>query len=323
MEIQQLKHLLAAVKHGNLQKAADSSYISQSGLSRSIKSLEDRLGVPLLVRSPRGVEPTEYGRSVLRRANVILNEVRRGMDEVRAIEQARIGDVAIGITQNYVSYFAPELLAELSTDRPDLRISVVSDGFIELLKLVRTEAVDFAFGLIGPVHSDDDVVIEPLCAHRSRIIGRRDHPLARQNEVSLEELAKARWVMLSSGSVQRSFTSFFERRGLPIPAQVIKTNSTMLIRRLLTQMDLLTILPEDVVRWEVGRGDFVVIQNDAMAIQSRIGLVFRSGGLLTPQAEYVLNRFRVKACEERTAPVDGAAGAPARDADEQRLAIRP
>ena len=45
MEIQQLRHLLAAVETGNLLKAADKSCISQSGLSRSIKSLEQRPGI--------------------------------------------------------------------------------------------------------------------------------------------------------------------------------------------------------------------------------------------------------------------------------------
>ena len=68
MEIQQLRHLIAAVENRNLLKAADKAYISQSGLSRSLKSLEHRLGVPLLVRGPKGVEPTMYGLAVIRRA---------------------------------------------------------------------------------------------------------------------------------------------------------------------------------------------------------------------------------------------------------------
>ena len=88
MEIQQLRHLIAAIENRNLLKAADKAYISQSGLSRSLKSLEHRLGVPLLIRGPKGVEPTIYGLTVIRRAKVILNEVARSIEEVRAIEMA-------------------------------------------------------------------------------------------------------------------------------------------------------------------------------------------------------------------------------------------
>ena len=90
MEVQQLRHLLAAVRYGNLLKAAEEIHISQSGLSRSIKSLETRLGVPLLIRKSKGVEPTVFGLSVINRAKVIINEVARAVEEIKAIEAARI-----------------------------------------------------------------------------------------------------------------------------------------------------------------------------------------------------------------------------------------
>jgi LysR family transcriptional regulator, regulator of abg operon len=57
MEVQQLRHLIAAIETGNLLRAADKSCISQSGLSRSIKTLETTLGVPLLIRGPKGSSP--------------------------------------------------------------------------------------------------------------------------------------------------------------------------------------------------------------------------------------------------------------------------
>lgn len=292
MEIQQLRHLLAATQHGNLLKAANGSYISQSGLSRSIKSLEQRLGVPLLVRGPKGVEPTAYGLSILRRAKVILNEVQRAMEEVRAIEAAEIGEVTFGITQNYTGYLVPELLTQLSIDRPELRVTIISDGFVELMEKVRTEAIDFAFGLIGPVHRDDEIEVERLRGHRSRVIASSRHWLAHEPRATLEQLCKARWVMLNSESVQRSFTTFFESRGLPLPSQVVKANSVSLIRRLVADMEVLTVLPEDVMRMEIDAGLVVPIECETPVEQTRIGLFFRNGGLLTPQARFVIDRFR-------------------------------
>ena len=86
MEIQQLRHLLAAFDNKNLLRASEKSFISQSGLSRSIKNLEHRLGVLMLTRCPKGVEPTIYGLTALRRARIILNEVARSIEEVKALE---------------------------------------------------------------------------------------------------------------------------------------------------------------------------------------------------------------------------------------------
>ncbi len=294
MELQQLRHLLAAVEYGNLLKAAENSFISQSGLSRSIKSLEERLGVQLLYRSARGVEPTEYGRSVLRRAKVILNEVDRSVDEVRAIEEARVGEVSFGITQNYTGYLVPDLLARLNLDRPKLRIRVVADGFVELVEQVRTEAIDFAFGLIGSVRRDEEIELEPLRRHRSKVIASHLHPLAAVGAATLEELSHARWVMLASESVQRGFATFFENRGLAMPSQVVRGNSVSLIRNLVARMPVLTILPEDVVRDEIARGEVRTLSCETPVEQTRIGLFRRKGGLLTPQARFVLDLLRAQ-----------------------------
>ena len=295
MEIQQLRHLMAAVEHGNLLKAADKTYISQSGLSRSIKSLEHRLGVPLLIRGPKGVEPTVYGLSVLRRAKVILNEVAKSVAEVRAIEQARVGEVVFGITPNYATYLVPQLLAQLHADRPGLRVTVITDGFLELIERVKTESIDFAFGLIGQVRRSDGIVIEAIRAHRARVYAGAAHRLAQKGTATREELARAEWAMLSGEGVQRSFGLFFETRGLPVPPQVLRSTSISLIRQMVKDSNVLSILPEEVVHADIEAGDIVALECETPVEQTRVGLFFREGGLLTPQAQLVIDRFRIAA----------------------------
>lgn len=292
MEIQQLRHLMAAVEHRNLLKAADKTFISQSGLSRSIKSLEHRLGVPLLIRGPKGVEPTIYGQSVLRRAKVILNEVAKSIQEVRAIEQARVGEVTFGITPNYATYLVPQLLADLHRDRPHLRVTVITDGFVELIERVKSEAIDFAFGLIGQVRRSDGIVIEAIRAHRARVMASSRHPLAAHGTCTSTELAAAEWAMLSGEGVQRSFGLFFENRGLPVPAQVMRSNSISLVRQMVKDSNVLSILPEEVVQADIAAGEIVALECETPVEQTRVGLFFREGGLLTPQAELVIDRFR-------------------------------
>jgi DNA-binding transcriptional LysR family regulator len=292
MEIQQLRHFLAAVETGNLLKAADKSCISQSGLSRSIKSLETRLGVPLLIRGPKGVEPTIYGLSVLRRAKLILNEVSKSVDEVRAIEQARVGEVKFGITQNYAGYLVPELIAQIHKERPGIRFNIVAEGFLELMELVKTEAIDFAFGLIGQIHSNDGIVIEPLRAHRSRVFCGRKHTLAKRGTAMVEDLHSAHWAMLNSEGVQRGFALFFEARRMSVPPQIIKTNNVDLIRHMIDDSDLLTVLPIQVVEQQVKAGRIVALECETPVAQTQVGLFYREEGLLTPQAELVIERFR-------------------------------
>ena len=101
MEMQQLRHFLAAVRHGNFAKAADDVNITQSGLSRSIKTLEDVLGLPVLVRNARGVEATKFGAALVPHAKAILNERERALEKLLAIRQQHLGSVRLGVTPQF------------------------------------------------------------------------------------------------------------------------------------------------------------------------------------------------------------------------------
>jgi DNA-binding transcriptional LysR family regulator len=293
MEIQQLKHLIAAAQHGNMVKAADEVSISQSGLSRSIKTLEDRLGVPLLWRKTTGVEPTTYGDSLIRRAKLIVNEVERAIEEVRAIEQARTGDVRIGVTQNFSSYLVPDIISALAIDRPDLRLDVTTGGFVELIEQVKSEALDFGFGIMGAIRHDEGIVVETLCRHRSRVIARASHPLAGAKNLTIADLASTRWALLKSEAVQRGFADFFARHGHAVPPQALRADSVTLIRRVVLTSDVLTVLPHEAVDSELSQGLLVEVECPIPVDQARIGLFFRSGGALTPQAHLLADRLRL------------------------------
>ncbi|WP_304165501.1 LysR family transcriptional regulator [Phenylobacterium aquaticum] len=288
MEIQQLRHLAAAVQFGNLLKAAEESHISQSGLSRSIKSLETRLGVPLLIRKPKGVEPTIFGLSVLQRAKVILNEVSRSVREVRDLQAARIGEVTFGITQNYANYFIPQVLAELHRVAPEVRVTVKTSGFLEMLEAVQAGAIEFGFGLLGAMEEIEDISITPLFEHHSRVIANAKHPLAGR-PVSPQELSLARWATLSGEGFQRNFINFFHVRGLPLPAQIVRTDSIALIRHTLSDIEALTILPADVVLSEVDAGEFVILDCETPAELTRVGLLRRADDFVSPQTKLVMD----------------------------------
>jgi DNA-binding transcriptional LysR family regulator len=292
MEFQQLRHLIAAVRYGNLLKAAEMCNITQSGLSRSITSLEQRLGVPLLTRSAKGVKPTIFGETLLKRAEFILNEVTRSANEVIAIAQGRIGDISLGITQNYAHYLMPALLADFQTERPDIRMHVVTGGFLELIEKVESGVLDFAFGLIGAVEQRGALIIEPLREHYSRVVARVGHPLARETEVSVADLAAAAWATLDGEGFQHNFANFFEFRGHRIPLQILRTDSIDLICRFVLRRDLLTVLPADVVKEELEAGAMAILSCETPAEITKLGLIFRVDSLLSPPVRLLVERIR-------------------------------
>jgi DNA-binding transcriptional LysR family regulator len=293
LEIQQLRHLIAAVDCGNLLKAADECNISQSGLSRSIGSLEDRLGVQLLYRKSKGVEPTVYGDKVLQRARLIVNEVARCSEDIRAIKTCEVGEIAFGVTQNYGYYLLPQVLADLNSTLPGIRVTVRTGGFLDLVDQLKIGAIDFVFGLLGPIEEGGDIAVERIRQHYSRVIGRNTHPLAnKREEVTPEELCTAHWATLASEGFQRNFIRYFTTHSLAPPVQVIKTDSMALICQSVLSADVLAVLPPDVARKEIETGELVILDCEAPAEQTDVGIVTRRSSLVTQQRTEILKRIR-------------------------------
>ncbi len=228
--------------------------------------------------------------------------VHRRLVAIGLTAPARVGEVTFGITPNYATYLVPQLLTELHRDRPSLRVTVITDGFVELIERVKSESVDFAFGLVGQVRRSDGIVIEAIRAHRARVMAGSNHPLTQRGIVTREDLATAEWAMLNGEGVQRSFGLFFETRGLPVPAQVMRSNSISLVRQMVKDSNVLSILPEEVVHADIAAGEIVMLECETPVEQSRVGLFFREGGLLTPQAQLVIERFRRAAAPLETEP---------------------
>src|SRR5918994_2254363 len=93
IKLRDLHMLEAVVQAGSMTKAAGQLAISVPVVSKAIAELEHTIGVPLLDRSPQGVEPTAYGRALLRRGIVAFDELRQGMKDIEFISDPTTGEV--------------------------------------------------------------------------------------------------------------------------------------------------------------------------------------------------------------------------------------
>src|SRR5215813_13632227 len=98
LKLHDLRVLMSVVQAGSMSKAAERLGTAQPALSRSIAELEHALGVRLLDRGPRGVEPTAYGRALIKRGVAVFDELRQGVKDIEFIKDPTIGEVRIGAT---------------------------------------------------------------------------------------------------------------------------------------------------------------------------------------------------------------------------------
>src|SRR5258707_7771534 len=88
--------LLAVIQTGSMGKAAAALNMSQRAVSKAIASLEHTLAVRLLDRSRQGVEPTPYGRALIKRGVAMFDELRQGVQDIASLTDPTVGEIRMG-----------------------------------------------------------------------------------------------------------------------------------------------------------------------------------------------------------------------------------
>ncbi|MCV9940071.1 LysR substrate-binding domain-containing protein [Boseaceae bacterium BT-24-1] len=144
MDLRQLRYFTAIVEQGSFSKAAVKLRVAQPALSQHLRHMEDELGVALLHRGTRGVQPTEAGERLLAKARTILAEFAELRDSVRGEQAAPAGEVRIGLPGTVSEQFSVPLIEATQERYPDVRIRIAEamSGFV--LDWLRKGEVDLA-----------------------------------------------------------------------------------------------------------------------------------------------------------------------------------
>ena len=183
MELRQLKYVLAIAKYGTMLKAAEELYISQSGLTRSLKSLENELGIELFDRINNRLIINEYGKTVVEGAKKILKDV----DELqtKVINQYNLNNNLV------IASCAPAPLwairYTLKRQYPDLSFRYEVNGEVEELIKGLNDHLYSAIILDYPMRRDD-VVCFKICQEVLNVATTADQPFATKKETTFKEL---------------------------------------------------------------------------------------------------------------------------------------
>ena len=145
MDLRQMEYVLALADEQNFTRAASLCGVSQSGLSASIRALEDELGSELFARTTRKVEPTDAGLALLPHARELLSQARAGRDAVVRVTRTLSGQLRVGAEQCLGVVDVPELLERFHNRYPHVSLHFTQAGSYELLDLLRASSLDAAF----------------------------------------------------------------------------------------------------------------------------------------------------------------------------------
>lgn len=283
MNIQHLRHLLAVAKYGNLLVAARELNISQSGLSRSISGLESILGVQLFVRRARGVSLTDAGRDFLRRAQAILNEYERATEELNAVKDMRSGSMSIGINHSFAHYITPAVIVDILRKAANLEIHVATHNYYELIENLLANRYDFGMSVYFKSEMHTELTYEDLFPFESMVFCNTRHPLAKAKQVSAVDLSKERWALLEGKGAREGFEYFFRQHAVQEPPVALQSASLTLLANVVSQVDLLTVLPREVALVEFAEGRTLqMLKIGKPFAVAHYGLIYRTDSARRP-----------------------------------------
>ncbi|WP_028401412.1 LysR family transcriptional regulator [Ectobacillus panaciterrae] len=195
MELRDLKSFIEVANYKSFTKAASHSYLSQPALSKAVKKLEEELHVELFDRSTRQLKLTDAGKIVYQqgvKALLPLSELTTLLDELMNIEA---GEIKVGIPPLIGTLFFPSIARNFNELYPKVSLELVELGAKRIGDLVEEGQIDL--GIIVLPSDQTKFNISPFIKDEFVLYLHKDHYLAGQNAVSLNQLKDERFILFS------------------------------------------------------------------------------------------------------------------------------
>lgn len=194
MELSFVREFVLLAEIRKFSAAAEYLHISQSTLSRHIQSLENELGQPLLIRTTRSLELSQYGALFLPHARVICLEYEKALSDFVAAEQSKNGTIHLGIVHNPDRYHIIECILGFQQEYPDIPIQITEGSLSELYAMFYDETLSMITAMYAGWES---IPSHFIAAGRSRLVAvlPDSHPLAGLDIIPLSSLAHERLIV--------------------------------------------------------------------------------------------------------------------------------
>jgi len=195
MDIWQLKYFIQVCNDSSFSKASRNLHISQQGLSKIIKNLEDEFEAQLFYRSPKGVILTEFGHLLFEKSQKIVEDFDSMINYLYDRSKNKKGSISIGLPHILYTNLFANLIFRFTQEYPDIKLEIDGLGSYECEKYIQEDMLDLAF-TIKPVNTDKFTYI-PTSSCDMMVLINKNNLLSKKSTISYEELKNQKLIMLS------------------------------------------------------------------------------------------------------------------------------
>ena len=189
MELRHLRYFVAVAEEENVSRAALKLHVSQPGISRQIRDLEDEIGFQLFERSAKSVRLTAAGKVFLGEARAVLQQADEAVKKARAVSGGVTDEINVGYAPSLTVQILPAALRKFQEQFPSVRVTLHDLSTEEMLAQLGEKKLQVALTVRPPAKLLRGLFFEELARYEMRVAVAPNHPLAKSKSVSLEQIA--------------------------------------------------------------------------------------------------------------------------------------
>ncbi|HEY1384280.1 MAG TPA: pca operon transcription factor PcaQ [Dongiaceae bacterium] len=277
MKYRHLQCFLEIARQRSVVKAAAALSVTQPAVSKTIRELEELLGVALFERRGRGVALTRFGDVFLRYAGVSVTALRQGIDSITQARARGGMSIKVGALPTVSTTVMPLAVSLFKQEDTGTVVRVVTGENSVLLSQLRTGDLDLVVGRLADPELMTGLSFEHLYSERVSFVVRPDHPLLREKPFVLAKIARYTVLMPTEGSIIRPLVDrFFITHGIPSMPDQIETVSMAFGRRYTRMTDAVWIISHGVVTDDLADGVLTELPVETEATTGPVGLTTRA-----------------------------------------------
>lgn len=286
MDMKQLKYFVQVCEDKSFTLASQSLFITQQALSKTIKNLENELGIQLFHRTPKGIELTDAGNFLLEKAKYLLEELESITNEVKDKFNLQKGTISLCVAPGVLRSLSPNILIDFCDAYADIK--VIKHEYSDLIceRHVKRGVFNIGCSLMPSNLTNIDFI--PIKSEKLYLIVNTKNPLSRKKEIHIKDLANENFIVFDKNFELRHLVVSKCKEAGFIPKIIFESSEVDLLNNLVYLNKGIFICVEHVVN-EINEKNTCFIPFSDKSFKWKIGFILRKDKQVSPILKTFIN----------------------------------
>ncbi|OAP36990.1 LysR family transcriptional regulator [Sinorhizobium glycinis] len=301
IKFRHLQTFVEVARQKSVVKAADLLNVTQPAVTKTIRELEEVLGVSVFERDGRGIKITRYGEVFLRHAGAALTALRQGLDSVSQERSGEGPPIRVGALPTVSTRIMPRAIALFLEEKTGARLKIVTGENAVLLEQLRVGDLDLVVGRLAAPDRMTGFSFEHLYSEQVVFAVRAGHPLLSGKQSVFAHLGDYPVLMPTRASIIRPFVErYLIANGIAGLPNQIETVSDSFGRAFVRSSDAIWIISNGVIATDIEDGLLTALPIDTSETKGPVGLTMRTDAIPSLPLSILMQTIR-EAAEAVTA----------------------